>query len=106
MNNQEIRKSGSESETPRTDAVWESAGRGPIDGPEKWMDATARILERENNELRGLLGDLCVAVCRRMSADDPFPPTVRGLFDAYKAADAYLSQPNSLQSKPLTASPE
>jgi len=85
------------SDTPRTDAVWEAAQRQPVDGPEKWMDATARILERENNELRGLLGDLCVAVCRRMSADDPFPPTVRGLFDAYKAADAYLSQPNSLQ---------
>jgi hypothetical protein len=83
------------SDTPRTDAVWETAQRPPLDGPEKWMDATARILERENNELLGLLADLCVAVCRRMCAEDPLPPTVRALFDAYKAADAYLSQPSA-----------
>jgi hypothetical protein len=97
VKSEKLESEKAESETPRADAVWEAAQRPPLDGPEKWMDATARILERENNELRGLLGELCVAVCRRMSADDPFPSTVRPLFDAYKAADAYLSQPNSLQ---------
>lgn len=35
------------SDTPRADSVWDAAGRGPVDGPEKWMDAMCRNLERE-----------------------------------------------------------
>ena len=40
------------SDTPRTDAVWEAAGRGPVDGPEKWLDAVARNMERELAEIK------------------------------------------------------
>lgn len=39
------------SDTPRTDSVWEAAKRPPQDGPEKWIDAMARNLERQNQEL-------------------------------------------------------
>lgn len=39
------------SDTPKTDSVWKAAKRPPLDGPEKWMDAVARILERKNREL-------------------------------------------------------
>lgn len=39
------------SDTPLTDAVWDAAKRPPLDGPEKWIDALARNLERQNREL-------------------------------------------------------
>jgi hypothetical protein len=101
MNNKELRKSG----TPRTDAVWEAAGRGPMDGPEKWMDAVSMTLEMENAEFRELLSNLCSALLHRMLGDEPTGKEVVALLNAYRAADEFL-QPNSLQPKPLTASPK
>jgi hypothetical protein len=103
MNNQEIRKSGSESETPRTDAIWLESGELPKTLTEKWVDALCRQLEMENQELRELLSNLCSALLHRMVGDEPTGQEVIALLNAYRAADEFL-KPNSLQPKPLTAS--
>lgn len=65
----------------------------------------ARKMERENSQLRELLSNLCSALLHRMVGDEPTGQEVIALLNAYRAADEFL-KPNSLQSKPLTASPE
>gem|GEM_PF-3816365 len=84
MNNQEIRKSGSESDTPRTEMMLSK-------------------LKAENANLRELLSNLCSALLHRMVGDEPTGQEVIALLNAYRAADEFL-KPNSLQPKPLTAS--
>jgi hypothetical protein len=81
--------------------IWEHA-----DKLQRELAASKAEVERQRfmaGELRELLSNLCSALLHRMFGDEPTGKEVVALLNAYRAADEFL-QPNSLQSKPLTAS--
>lgn len=89
-----IKKSGDPSEdvskTPRTDAARE---RNYGERTSDWVHYTiCGMLKKELAEAKDALQALRDAVSQRMIPDDPTPEDRKRLFDAFKHADAILTQ--------------
>jgi hypothetical protein len=92
-----------ESETPRTDAIWQELKTIPTTAAEKWLDSLCGVLEEENADLKRIIRMWEHGEFRAMKLFKELKATEEALDQMARAADATARDRDEWMTRALVA---